>query len=382
MELAFEKAYEISFYTNEASSFYPVVDHDQPGFPAHSHLPGFLTLNPVLDPAVSPGGLGPVWVNIRTVAGEVPKAHRWAEAETTVLTEFYGSENYGHQIADIAFSLFSIQDMFEMRSRETQFFAFRSCKWNCYMNPYCSRAVHRGEERWEWCAHDLPVLLRALSKRPLHLVSDVVSTDDSPLCFQNLLVGMGGLTFRSDNRHRGAAWQRFRDFFLAGVPVGSVKESATHRPLIVVLARTGLPRRNWANQGSCAEALAGAFPEWEVQILDLRRRAHLTYVHTIHRARVLVTAGGGFAFASVFLPNKACAIYIDSWYDQVQPAVSYRHMNEGRLWDNLGYVRAIYYRRFHDEPGEVISRKSDFNISSSHLVEHAQRCARWVANFK
>ena len=107
----------------------------------------------------------------------------------------------------------------------------------------------------------------------------------------------------------------------------------------------------------------------------------LTYLHIIHRARVLVTAGGRFAFASIFLPNKACAVYIDNWRDQTQPAMSVRHVNEGRLWDNLGYVRATYYRRFH-EPEETISRKLDFSISPSRLLEHVQRCANWTVAYR
>ena len=75
----------------------------------------------------------------------------------------------------------------------------------------------------------------------------------------------------------------------------------------------------------------------------------------IHGAHVLVTPGGGFAFASVFLPNSACAVYIDTWRDQETPPRSTRHHSESTLWDSLGYIRATYYRRFA-QPGEALLR--------------------------
>ena len=93
---------------------------------------------------------------------------------------------------------------------------------------------------------------------------------------------------------------------------------------------------------------------------------------------MLVTPGGGFAFASVFLPNSACAVYIDTWRDQETPPRSTRHHSESTLWDSLGYIRATYYRRFAHEPGEVLSRKANFTVDPQRLLTHVAVCIRHV----
>jgi hypothetical protein len=381
----FSETYRILYFIEPGSlsSFFPTTDHDHPGFPEP-----FLTLRPFGDSNHQIAALDPEFASVATVESSLFDLEemypvRWAHAKVAVLTEFYGSENYGHQIADAAFSLFLIQEMFGLVSRDTEFIAYRSCKSNCFSNRFCAGVAH--EHRWEWCEHQLPMILASLSRLPLQFLDGTVPPDQSvyraalgsgPLCFENLLMGMGQLTFRRSNIGMGSIWRAFRDFFIAGIP-GPDKPATPRVPFsLVILDRVGLSRRNWINAQTCAARLREELGSWDIQLMDLRRQPSLAYLHIIHRAQVLVTPGGGFAFASIFLPNSACAVYIDSWRDQEVPPRSVRHVNEGALWDNLGYIRATYYRRFAHEPGEVQSRKANFTVDPQRLLSHVAVCIR------
>jgi hypothetical protein len=381
--LQFREAYEIIYFVKKGSlaSFFPVVDHDQPGFPAQ-----LLTLRPYGDPAIQ-AALDPELASVSTIEAslyDLPDTAKWADARVAVLTEFYGAENYGHRIGDAAFSVFLIQETFGLLSRDTQFIAYRSCLQNCLSNRFCASVAH--ERRWEWCENDLPDIMAGLSHRPLQFLESTLplnSLESEPLCFENLLLGMGQFTFRRMNIGMSSVWRAFRDFFIAGIPATRTHDQDTRdappdRRSMVVLDRTGLGRHNWLNAQACAARLREEFETWDVHVLDLRQRPSLAYMHIIHGAHVLVTPGGGFAFASVFLPNSACAVYIDTWRDQETPPRSTRHHNESTLWDSLGYIRATYYRRFAHEPGEVLSRKANFTVDPQRLLTHVAVCIRHV----
>jgi hypothetical protein len=361
------------------------VDHDQPGFPDE-----LVSLRPFGDLTVQ-AALDPEMASVSTIEGsmhDLADTAQWAEASVAVVTEFYGAENYGHRIGDGAISLFLIQEMFGLLSRDTQFIGYRSCLNNCLSNRFCASVAH--ERRWEWCENDLPILLASLSHRPVQFLESTLPLSSErgsgPLCFQNLLMGMGQFTFRRMNIGMGPVWRAFRDFVIAGVPTArSDQERASDsgaRRAMVILDRTGLSRHNWLNAQACAAKLREEFTTWEVCVMDLRQRSSLEYMHTIHLAHVMVTPGGGFAFASIFLPNSACAVYIDTWRDQEQPPRSTRHHRESTLWDSLGYFRATYYRRLATEPGEVLSRKANFTVNPQRLASHVAVCTTHVLSMR
>ena len=331
--------------------------------------------------------LDPELISVHTIEGsmhDLADMAELADARVSILIEFYGAENYGHRIGDGAFSLFLIQELFGFISRDTQFIAYRSCLNNCLANRFCAGVLH--ERRWEWCENDLPILLASMSDRPLQFLESKLPLSfpqSAPLCFENLLMGVGQFTQRRLPAYgTHLAWRAFRDFVIAGLSrtleFDRDKPVATPaRRSMVLLDRTGLSRFNWLNAEVCAATLREEFGSWDIHVMDLRQRSSLAYMLIIHRSHVLVTPGGGFSFASVFLPDSACAIYIDSWHDQQKPPKSTRH-HKVEFFDALGYFRATFYRRFAHEPGEVQSRKANFTVNSKRLLAHVDVCVTHV----
>jgi len=271
--------------------------------------------------AFSGPGNGPVNLEVQLVPKRIPDQVAVFRNPVAVLSQPFGSENFGHTLADSMYGVYFMQWLFRIADPlHSQLLTLSSC--DSFSDDGMDRSV---------CKKMMPKMYAAISRLPV-LQLDLLQTHDdlidAPLngshllCFRTLLVSPGANSFRA----WGMGWALGRphlywDFrrqmvqnmlgpHCPDVACGSVAPAMSR---IIVLVKTGVNRADSPyttgpgiqNSTGIQEHLASRFPKYIVECVDAARFSMKDQISMMTQTAVLFSHAGGGGFVSLFLPHGA-----------------------------------------------------------------------------
>ncbi|KAI5477587.1 glycosyltransferase family 61 protein [Pseudohyphozyma bogoriensis] len=238
------------------------------------------------------------WVRIDRDSGltpsfkfnELPQDAWWAPAETTVLTEAFWPENFGHALGDDYLPVYRLAKSFSLWSRDI----------GVIFHPSCARR----DDPLRGCSHHSEIAPLLLSRPVETDISDLWPADDSPVCFKNLLVGTRELGMG----YSGESWPGFVAEMKKYVGVPEFPKLKKQK--ISIFLKRG--RRTLLNYEELRDHLVKRF-EVEVELKDPSEFSLEEQIAWMQSTSVVVSPCGGVSFSAIFLPPGASAIFVDYW---------------------------------------------------------------------
>lgn len=218
-----------------------------------------------------------------------PEITYWSPAQTSVLTESFWPENYGHALGDDFLPIYRLATSFGLWSRDL----------GVIFHPDCSRrgGAQRGCEHHE-------EMSKLLLDRPLESVgTGIWPGEGQKLCFENLLVGTRALGMGLPSE---GSWSPF---------IAEIKSHLAlpiyYRPSrqkITLFYKHG--RRTILNYEPLQQRLQERFGV-QVEIVNPASFTLEEQIVMMQDTTVVVSPCGGVSFSSVFLPKGVSAIFLE-----------------------------------------------------------------------
>ncbi|KAM0790426.1 hypothetical protein ACM66B_003307 [Microbotryomycetes sp. NB124-2] len=231
------------------------------------------------------------------VGGTVPANSLWSPAETTILTEAWWPENFGHALADDYLPVYRLARYFDR---------FDSTRLSVIFHPSCRDRGNPGGERDRGCTHHQEISKLLLNAPIIDNKSSRLLDQKGPICFQELLIGTGSV--RMHMPAEGHVWTDFASALKQRADIDP--RVLPTRQRITIMYKAG--RRTFTNYDELEQNLRDRF-QVEVQLLDPERVNLEEQLRVLQQTTVLVSPCGGISFSAAFLPPGAALVVSDYW---------------------------------------------------------------------
>ena len=212
------------------------------------------------------------------------------------------------------------------------------------------------------CEQNMPQIIAALSDHPVHVLRDL----PSELCFSNLLVGVGQMSFRRIQENMGPTWRQYREYTLRGLGVAAGAALTEHCVTLLSRPAGQLGKRTTGNFEEIATMATEVFGVRAVMLNPVGQSMQ-QLATAMTQTTVLIAPGGGYTCINLWLPPGSAMILIDGWLNKQANPISprtermaepwwsrfilpdgkfnmtYRWQGESSLFDNYGWVRSLFY---------------------------------------
>ncbi|KAK4049306.1 hypothetical protein OIV83_004243 [Microbotryomycetes sp. JL201] len=257
------------------------------------------------------------------VSGTVPPDSLWSPAETTILTEAWWPENFGHALGDDYLPVYRLAQYFDR---------FDSARLSVIFHPSCQDRGSPGEERDRGCSHHLEISNLLLDTPIIDANSSALFRKKGPVCFKELLVGTGGV--RMGFPAEGHVWSDFASTIKKRSGIDPSYLPGKQRITIMYKAR----KRTFTNYDELVQSLRDRF-NVEVELLDPNELSLTDQLAVLSRTTVLVSPCGGISFSAAFLPPGASAVFSDYWDTRANRSFSM----EKYIFTQMSDLTSFYY---------------------------------------
>jgi hypothetical protein len=309
---------------------------------------------------------------VREPLPRTPSVHWWHRPLNVVL-EQTGAENFGHYIGDNLFAIFMLLYTFELLSPHVQVWLSNDCHEWLYTAFWLPSDRH--PQLLRDCVRFHSHMYSAISAVPPLVLHKHLFPSTELVCFENVLVGAAGFSYRLHNEGKAPVLARYRRHLLAMLSVHTHVMDRARRLHLTLQFRSSAWRR----------IVNGC--ELVIAITDAIRNVDLTVVHDgslslselaqqMAKTNVLVTQAGGSSFIAIFASDGAAVVFIDVWQGQGPRGgdrATRRH-EEPRFWSHAAWFRDVYYT---PTDAEIVNPDagldSDTRIECSRMIELLNR---------
>ncbi|KAK4047101.1 hypothetical protein OIO90_006303 [Microbotryomycetes sp. JL221] len=254
----------------------------------------------------------------------VPVDSWWSTAPTTILTEAWWPENFGHALGDDYLPIYRLAKYFDQ---------FDSKDLSVIFHPSCHDRGSPGDEMNRGCSHhqEMSNLLFDLPTIDLNS-SSLFKKEGSKLCFRQLLIGTGGL--RMGTPAEASVWTGFAETIKERARVRTNVLPSKQRISIMFKPR----KRTLKNYDALEQHLKDRF-QIEVKILDPNQLSLTEQLQELQQTTVLVSPCGGISFSATFLPRGASAVFVDYWDTRYNRSFSM----EKYVFTQMSHLSSYYY---------------------------------------
>lgn len=292
---------------------------------------------------ISNGANEAVRLPIHFLSGPIPQGASFWPVPITVLFQPFGSENFGHQLGDNMFAVYSMQQLFQIADPYNS---------QLIMMDRCDRPEADGQFRTA-CHGMMSKMYKALSRHPVLQLraADLMRHGTSTtklMCFHTLIAGSGAHSYRSPKvQQLSGTFFNFRSFLITNAvgPCTTVacNDIPTGRTTIIISKKSSWnPRGMGPGIQNVAEIqlyLSRVFPESDVLVRDFATLSFGEQLALAKQTKIMFSHPGGGSFTALFLPPGATlAISSHNTRTMMTAAnLDFLHL-ELRFWQSLSWL--------------------------------------------
>jgi hypothetical protein len=282
----------------------------------------------------------------QTVRESLPRTRsvQWWHRPLNVVLEQTGAENFGHYIGDNLFAIFVLLYTFELLSSDVQLWLSNDCHEWLYAASWLPPDRH--PQLLRDCVRFHSHMYAAISAvPPLVLHKHKFAAETELVCFEHVLVGAAGFSYRLQNEGKAPVLAHYRRHLLEMLQVRTHVVIDHARRLHLTLQFRSSAWRRIVNACELVVAITHAIPSVDITVVHDGALSLSELAQQMTKTDVLMTQQGGSSFIAIFASDGAAVVFIDVWQGQGPRGgnrATRRH-EEPRFWSHAAWFRDVYY---------------------------------------